>query len=78
MDIEKPVDQLVICIEGKINGKPIGTLFNDGCYQHRKHLDEDLIKNGSGIYAYLSFAKLKQTLQNMSNKITTTINKKRE
>ncbi len=29
MDMEKQVDALVISIEGKINSKPIGTLFND-------------------------------------------------
>lgn len=29
MDMEKPVDSIVICIEGKINHKPPGTIFND-------------------------------------------------
>jgi hypothetical protein len=29
MDIDKSVDALIICIEGKINTKPVGTLFND-------------------------------------------------
>jgi signal-transduction protein with cAMP-binding, CBS, and nucleotidyltransferase domain len=29
MDIDKPVDALIICIEGKISSKPVGTIFND-------------------------------------------------
>ena len=28
MEADKPVNALVICIEGKINNKPVGTLFN--------------------------------------------------
>jgi hypothetical protein len=29
MDIDTPVDGLIICIEGQINNKNPGTLFND-------------------------------------------------
>lgn len=28
MEAEKPVNSLIICIEGKINSKPVGALFN--------------------------------------------------
>lgn len=29
MDASKPVDSIIVCIEGKINSKPVGSLFND-------------------------------------------------
>lgn len=29
MQADKPVNSIVICIEGKINSKPVGTIFND-------------------------------------------------
>lgn len=52
----------MICVEGKINSKPPGTLFNDEYYQTENHLDHDLIKNDNGVYAMLSFSKLKEAL----------------
>jgi hypothetical protein len=62
MDIENPVDALVICIEGKINNLPIGTIFNDEYYEASGCLEDDLIKDGNGMYAYLPFSQLSQAI----------------
>ncbi len=29
MESDKPANALIICVEGKINNKPVGTIFND-------------------------------------------------
>lgn len=59
-DCEKPINDLVICIEGKINSKPVGTLFNDEYFNIKDaKMDNELVKNDNGVYAILSFEKLK-------------------
>jgi hypothetical protein len=78
MDLDKPVDALVICVEGKINSYPVGTLLNDEYYENKGTLTEDLIKTGNGMYAYLSFAKLKDTLESLKNKTSALMHRKRE
>jgi len=38
IDMERSVDSIVICIEGKINSKPPGTIFNDEYFNKKGNL----------------------------------------
>ena len=54
------MNSIIICLQGKINYKPVGTIFNDEYYDTDKNnLDSDIIKNDEGYYAFLRFDKLK-------------------
>jgi hypothetical protein len=78
MDIEKPVDALIISIEGNINSKPVGTLFNDSFYDNKGKLDVDLIKSDNGVYAFLSFSKLQVILKEINTKGSVAVLRKRQ
>ena len=62
MDMERPVDSIVICIEGKINSKPPGTIFNDEYFNKKGNLHKDIIKNDDGVYAIMSFDRLREII----------------
>ena len=60
MESGRPINALIICVEGKINNKPVGTLFNDEYFNlPETKLDKDIVKNEAGVYAVLGFDKLK-------------------
>lgn len=56
--IDSSHNGLVISLEGTINGKPEGELFNGDGIGFPGYQCEPLVKDDAGYYAYLSFAKL--------------------
>ena len=69
MKANKPVDRIIINLEGRINNQSIGTLFNDEYFdQEGENLDQDLVKDEKGVYAELLFEKLHQILEKIKKK----------
>jgi hypothetical protein len=68
MNTEKPTDALVVSIEGNINEKPPGTLFNERAFERKDTLPQELVKNGNGAYAFLNFDSLNATLLDLRSK----------
>ena len=69
MDEGKPIRSVLICLEGKINGKGPGSMFCDE-YLHREEviLKNWILKNDNGVYAELSFDRIKQIIEVLLDK----------
>lgn len=78
MDMERPVDSIVICIEGKINNKPPGTMFGDNFFNKKGMLHRDVIKNDDGVYAIMTFERLREIMEIISTKGSLALAKKRK
>jgi hypothetical protein len=57
----------VICLEGKINNKEEGIIFNEDNWKNNSYECDVLIKNGDGYCSFLSFRRAKELFEEFDN-----------